>query len=43
MIESGKLHPERLIGRTISLEESTSVLANMNTFAETGVAIINQF
>ena len=43
MIKSGKLHPEILIGKTISLDESVTELANMNNFAGTGVTVINKF
>ncbi|MGD8521669.1 MAG: zinc-dependent alcohol dehydrogenase family protein [Desulfobacterales bacterium] len=43
MIKSKKLCPEKLIGRTISLEESIGELVNMNKFAGTGVAVINEF
>ena len=43
MIESKKLHPEKLIGRTISLEDSTSALSNMDSFEETGMAVIDRF
>jgi alcohol dehydrogenase len=43
MIKNGKLHPGRLIGKTISLEESTQALPNMNNFSETGVIVINEF
>ena len=43
MIKSGKLHPEKLIGKTISLDESPEELSNMNNFAGTGVTVINQF
>ena len=43
MIKSGKLHPEKLIGKTISLDESPEELSKMNNFADTGVTIINQF
>ena len=43
MIKSGKLHPEKLIGKTISLDESPEELSKMNNFAGTGVTIINQF
>ncbi len=42
MIESGKLHPERLIGKTISLEESREELVNMHRFDGTGVAVLNR-
>lgn len=43
MIEAGKLQPEKLIGRTVSLQEATEALPNMSSFQETGVAIINSF
>ena len=43
MISEGKLHPEKLIERTISLEESTIALPNMNNFKNTGILIINSF
>jgi len=43
MIETGKLKPEKLIGRTISLEEAAIVLPQMDTFQERGVAIIDRF
>ena len=43
MIKSGKLQPEKLIGKTISLDESAEELSNMNNFTSTGVTVINQF
>jgi alcohol dehydrogenase len=43
MIESGKLYPEKLIGKTISLDESAEELTNMNNFSATGVTVINEF
>lgn len=43
MIKSGKLHPEKLIGKTISLDESAEELTNMNNFASKGVTVINKF
>ena len=43
MIESRKLKPETLIGRTISLEDSTFTLSNMNAFEEIGMAVIDRF
>ena len=43
MIDSGKLSPQKLIGKTISLEESPKELSNMNNFASTGVTVINKF
>ncbi|MEZ6129360.1 MAG: zinc-dependent alcohol dehydrogenase family protein [Planctomycetaceae bacterium] len=43
MIEVGKLKPERLIARTVSLAEACEVLPNMNSFKDPGVVVINQF
>ena len=43
MLESGKLAPERLIGRRISLVESIEVLTGMDTFEGTGINVITDF
>ena len=43
MILEGKLHPEKLIERTINLEEATTALPNMNSFKNKGVLVINTF
>ena len=43
MIVAGELSPEKLIGKTIDLEESVSVLTSMNDFSNTGVTIITKF
>lgn len=43
MIKSGKLHPEKLIEKTISLEEATIALPHMNKFEHKGVLVINSF
>lgn len=43
MIRKGKLQPEKLIGKTISLEESLEELVNMNNFTATGVTVIDRF
>ena len=43
MIKNGKLHPEKLIGKTISLEESIIALPDMDKFENTGVLVINSF
>ena len=43
MIEAGSLRPEKLIGKTISLEESLTELVNMDKFENTGVMVINKF
>ena len=43
MIRAGKLHPEKLIQKTISLDESLEELVNMDSFRGTGVTVINRF
>ena len=43
MIRQGKLQPQKLIGKTVSLEDSPSELTGMNTFNGSGVTVIDQF
>jgi alcohol dehydrogenase len=43
LILAGKLRPDLLIGRTISLEESLAALADMDSYKGTGVAVIDRF
>ncbi len=43
MIQSGKLAPKKLIGKTISLEESLTALTQMDSFSGTGITIIDTF
>lgn len=43
MIVDGKLHPEKLIEKTITLEEAIIALPNMNKFQNKGVLVINSF
>jgi alcohol dehydrogenase len=43
MIRSRQLQPERLVGRTITLEESASSLIHMDRETSPGVTIINSF
>jgi len=43
MIHSGKLAPERLIGRRITLEESVQALTNMDKFEGVGVTVVTKF
>ena len=43
MILKGKLQPEKLIGKTISLEESLVELPNMDTFSGIGIKVIDEF
>ncbi|MGA6926242.1 MAG: zinc-dependent alcohol dehydrogenase family protein [Desulfosarcina sp.] len=43
MIEAGILHPEKLIGRKVGLQEGIAQLMVMDRFDQTGVTVINQF
>ena len=43
MIRSGKLSLQKLVGKTITLEDSLKELVNMNNFEGTGVTVINEF
>lgn len=43
MMAAGKLAPEQLIGRTISLEQSIEVLMNMDRFEVAGVTVVTEF
>jgi alcohol dehydrogenase len=43
MIKSGKLKPELLVGKTISIEETPTALINMDKFDNLGVTVINKF
>ena len=43
MIRAGKLHPEKLIGRTIRLEEAPAALTTMDHHTGTGVTVIDRF
>ena len=43
MINSGKLKPELLIGKTISLEESIEALVSMDKFQGVGTTVITEF
>jgi hypothetical protein len=43
MITNGKLQPEKLIEKAISLQEATIALPNMNKFDHKGVLVINSF
>ena len=43
MIESGKLAPERLIGKRISLVQSIDALMRMDRFDATGVTVVTEF
>ena len=43
MIQSGRLHPEKLIERTISLEEAGAELMRMDQFGHRGILVIDRF
>ncbi|OQD41895.1 alcohol dehydrogenase [Croceivirga radicis] len=43
MIKTGKLTPDKLLEKTISLEESIALLPEMNKFKSSGVTVINSF
>ena len=43
MIKSGKVQPNKMLGRTISLEEAPEALINMDKFEHLGVTVINKF
>jgi alcohol dehydrogenase len=40
MIKAGKLKPEKLIGKRITLDEAPAALADMDSFAGTGISVI---
>jgi alcohol dehydrogenase len=39
-ISSGKMHPEKLLGKIIALEESCEALTDLDSFRNTGVTVI---
>jgi alcohol dehydrogenase len=43
MMQSGKLEPEKLIGRTISLEQSIDALMALDRSAVAGVTVVTEF
>jgi alcohol dehydrogenase len=43
LIETGKLAPEKLIGKTITLEQSIDALVNMDKFEVAGVTVVTEF
>lgn len=43
MIVDGSLHPEKLIGRKVSLDEAGAALAAMGDFEGVGVSVIDRF
>jgi alcohol dehydrogenase len=42
MIAAGKLHPEKLIGRRISLDDARAALVDMDRFAGQGITVITK-
>ncbi|MEL7449853.1 MAG: zinc-dependent alcohol dehydrogenase family protein [Pseudomonadota bacterium] len=43
MMEAGDLQPERLVGKTIGLEDAVEALPAMNAFGGAGVTVIDRF
>jgi alcohol dehydrogenase len=43
MIEAGKLHPEKLVGKTISLQDSLAEFVKMDSYKNIGMTVINAF
>jgi alcohol dehydrogenase len=43
LIAMGKLQPQKLVGRRISLVEAADALTQMDTFRGTGVTVVNKF
>ncbi len=43
MIRQGRLEPQRLIGKKISLDESPRILMSMNKFTGSGVTVLDRF
>lgn len=43
MIQAGRLEPRKLIGKTISLDQAPTELADMDNFRGTGVTVIDRF
>ena len=43
MIQSGKLRPEKLIEKTITLEEAATELPVMDQFKHRGILVIDRF
>lgn len=43
MIDAGRLRPDEVVSRTVSLDEVSSVLESMASFGTTGVVVIDRF
>ena len=43
MIAAGKLQPQKLVGRTLSLDEAPAALMAMDRFEGVGIGVITRF
>jgi D-arabinose 1-dehydrogenase-like Zn-dependent alcohol dehydrogenase len=43
MIESGKLQPEKMITRTVPIEEAAEIISNMAAFKTPGITVVNRW
>ncbi|MCB0280064.1 MAG: zinc-dependent alcohol dehydrogenase family protein [Calditrichaeota bacterium] len=43
LIQSGKLEPQRLIGKKIKLEDSVELLPKMDEFSDSGIIVVDRF
>jgi alcohol dehydrogenase len=43
MIQTGKLAPQKLVGKTIGLDEAPAALMNMDKFEGLGISVITRF
>jgi alcohol dehydrogenase len=43
LLKSGRLAPQKLVGKTISLEQSIPALVNMDRFENAGVTVVTEF
>jgi len=43
MIREGKLDPQRLVGKTVTLAEAPAALIALGSFGGTGVTVIDRF
>lgn len=43
MIKNGKVHPEKMLGKIITIDEAPEALVNMNNFENLGITVIGKF
>jgi hypothetical protein len=43
MVDSGKLKPGKLIGRTVPIEQAGEVLASMTEYATLGTVVVDRW